>query len=124
MSVIAIFGVKCRSEYRRTIGFYIIFSDSVVFYATSLTNSNIISVVPHHSLPNNAETDSVGHLGPRTFRSTWGVPKLPAVKFSSRLFLFMFFPPKFARHHRFFNHFPLFTSILNVIQRKTKLSDI
>ena len=42
-----------------------------------------------------------------------GVPKCLTVKFYSQLFLTFF--PKYARHHRFFNHFPLFTSILNVI---------
>ena len=126
--------VKCRSENPRTIGFYIIFS--LLWCCVCHQSYKLEYYLSFRTIffLNNAETDYVGHLDPRTFRSTWGIPKCPTVKFSSRLFFFFFiffflfiyyyyyycyfffffknFPPSL------FNHFPLFTSILNVILRQ------
>ena len=73
--------VKAKSP--RTIGFFFFYvlSASVAFSVLSLTNFEyyLFRII---FFPNTAEIDYVGHLGPRTFRSTWGVPKRPTVKFT------------------------------------------
>ena len=55
---------------REKLDFILIFSRFCGLFASSLMNSNIICSFRTIFFPNNAETDSVGHLGPRIFRST------------------------------------------------------
>ena len=64
MLVTAIFGVKCRSENPRTVGFYIIFYSSVVFVCQQSYEFEYYLSFRTIFFPNNAETNSVGHLGP------------------------------------------------------------
>ena len=54
-------------------------------------NLNIVWRFAPYSSQNNAETDFVRHLGPRTFRSTWVVPKYPTVKCPPSSLFFLLF---------------------------------